>query len=148
MRLLTRTTPAAPAAAANHAIELTGPMIAAACVGVAEGLRQPDREEALEGDHREAPEQLDPDEREQDARTAQQPDPVADDARHRAHGAGDRADPARDARLAHERDDGDEVHDAEPDRDEDRQRQRRRRRRTGRARRARPTRARRPRWRC
>ena len=58
---------AAPAADANHAAELTGPISAAASVGVADDLGQADREEALERDHREAPEQLHEHEREQDA---------------------------------------------------------------------------------
>ena len=57
---------AAPAAAANQASELTGPIRAAAWVGVADDLGKADREEALEGDHREAPEQLHADQRGED----------------------------------------------------------------------------------
>ncbi len=87
-------------------------------VGVAEGLGQADREEALEGDHREAPEQLDRDECREDARPAQQSDAVADDARDLSDGRHHRTDSARRPDFMHERNDGDEIDDAEAERHE------------------------------
>ena len=59
-------TPAAPAAAANHAAGADRAHDRGRPFGVAERLGQSDREQGLERDRREAPEQLDRDEREQD----------------------------------------------------------------------------------
>ena len=92
-------------------------------LGVADDLRQAHREEALEGDHREAPEQLDRDQREEDPRRPQQSDAIGDHLRDGAHGARDRARAAGPSRLGHEQRDRQRVDHAEPERDEERQRE-------------------------
>ena len=73
---------------------VTGPIRRGRLVRVADDLREPDREEALEGDHREAPEQLD----RRPARGGRATTAAArsrrDDARDGPDGAGDRARPA------------------------------------------------------
>ena len=138
---------AAPAAEASQAAEPTGPISAAARSGVTDHLGEADRHQALEGDHAEAPEQLDRDQRQHDPRPAQQPQRAAD----RAPAPPAPRRPARPARGAGRSSvissgHGDQRDDLQDERDQHRHGQRRRPGRPGRARPARRWPARRRRW--
>jgi hypothetical protein len=94
-------------------------------IGVAHDLRETHREQALEGDHRESPEELHEDQREQDTRRTQEAKAIADDARDRGDGARDGARPACRAHFPHERDDRDQTNHLEAERHQERQGERR-----------------------
>ena len=73
--------------------------------GVADHLGEADREQALEGDHREAPEELHEDQGQQHGRGTEETKAVADDRGHGRDGARDRAGAAGGSDLPHERHD-------------------------------------------
>ncbi len=93
------------------------------CVGATDELGHADREEALERDHREAPERFHQHDPAEDARRAQQPQPVADHTWHRPDRRRDRLRVAWPRRLHHQRGDRDEVDCVQHQCDHERQQQ-------------------------